>query len=107
MTKQIVRIVIWGSVAVAAAIVLYHYYATRKVNGLIDQANVLIDAGIATNKELGPEAERFLSRAISREFVDGTEHKTTGKPDPVKGAVAKKELALDRAKPEPCGCQER
>ena len=101
MTKQIVRIVIWGSVAIAVAIVSYRYYSTRKVNGLIHEANALIDEGIAKDEELGPEAKQFLSGAASRAFVGGAERKTTGKTSSVKGAVPKTELALDRAKSEP------
>ena len=72
MPKQTLRIVIWGSVAVAAAAVFYHNYATRKVNQLINEADVLIEEGDAKEHELGqevPEVVQFLFGAVPREYV--------------------------------------
>ena len=66
MTKQIVRIVIWGLVAVAVVVVAYINYAAGKVSGKIDEANAQIDEGRATSKELGSEADQFLSGALPK-----------------------------------------
>lgn len=100
MSSNIVRVVIWGSVAVAVAAVFYFRTANGKVNGLINEANALVDEGDAKRKEYGSETEQLLGGAIPREcFTQRTAKKTTAEDEFLNGP-APKELALDRAKLE-------
>jgi len=86
MSAKIVRIVVWGAVAIAVVVVLYIRYTTSKVNRIISEANALIDEGNAKEKELGPEANQFFMGVVPKAFfVNGT---------------APKDSVLDRAKLE-------
>jgi len=96
---KIVRIVVWGSVAIAAIVVLYIRYPTWKVNGAIKEANALIDDADAKRKELGSESEQLLltGRLAKTYFVKRDEH-AAGHEDEFVNADGSKDLVLDRAK---------
>ena len=68
MSTKIVRIVVWGSVAVAVVVVLYIRYTPTQVNRLIDEANDMIDEGDAKQKELGEGMQLSCSRTRSRKI---------------------------------------
>jgi len=51
--------VVWGSVAIAAIVVLCIRYKDWKVNGLISAANKFIDQGSDLKKGIGPDADQL------------------------------------------------
>jgi hypothetical protein len=62
-----VRIVVWGSLAIASVAVLYRYYATSKVNRLINESDALVEEGDAKGREIGPDFSQYLHGPISKE----------------------------------------
>jgi hypothetical protein len=56
----IIRIVVWGSVAIAAAIVLYVYFSRQRVNQCIQEANHLIDEGDDARKAITGDEYRII-----------------------------------------------
>ena len=97
---NIVRIVIWGAVAIAAAVVFYIHNTTATANKLVAEADALIAEGDAKQNELGMEGEQLLNGDVPAEFfVEAAERKTAGKNKSAAGP-AKPERVLDRAKLE-------
>ena len=97
---MIVRIVVWGSLAIAAVVVGYIRYTTSKVNGLINEANARIVEGDTKRKELGPEADQFFMGVVPKSFfIKRDEHATAGE-DEFLNSAGSKDMVLDRAKLE-------
>ena len=99
MSTKLVRIVVWGSLAVAVVVVSYIRYTTTKRNQLIDEANALIDEGDAKHKELGPEGDQLIYGFIPKDFfVASPDNKTPPEDEVILGAIPRKGFAVDRAK---------
>ncbi len=76
MSSKTVRIVIWGSVAVAVVVVSYLRFGTNfrlqignQQNELINDANALIDEGDATKRKLGSNVELLIGGAVPQELA--------------------------------------
>jgi len=97
---MIVRIVVWGSLAIAVVVVGYIRYTTSKVSGLINEANARIDEGDAKRRELGLDADQFFMGVVPKSFfIKRDEHATAGE-DEFLSSAGSKDLVLDRAKLE-------
>ena len=66
MNSQTVRIIVWGAVAVAVAVVSYIRYTAGKVSALAEEANVQVDEGENKLRELGPEANQLLCGPVPK-----------------------------------------
>ena len=87
MTAKIVRIVVWGSVAVAVAVVGYVCYASSRRDALMDDAEARIAEG---DKQL-----QNLVRATNRLSMDVPKG-LAGDPAKLEEAVAKNQDVLAR-----------
>ena len=95
--SNIVRIVIWGAVAIAAVVVLYYRFARTHASQAIADANALSDEGDDAEKKLGMNEQQLLRGYIPKAFyveqAASKAPKTTAAAD-----SAKKASPLDRAK---------
>ena len=79
MRSKIIRIVVWGAVAIAVVVVVYLRYTRMRVDRLIGEANDMIDEGEAKQKELGLEGNQLLSGSLTKDFLVASAAKTDPK----------------------------
>lgn len=101
MGSKIVRIVVWGAVAVAVVVVFYVRTSRMRVDRLIGEANALIEEGDNNEKQLGADGNLLLGGGMPKEiFVERASSPVASEDEFAGGTVPKKEVTVDRAKLE-------
>jgi hypothetical protein len=98
MGGKIVRIVVWGAVLIAVAVVGYIRFSRGRVNQAIDDANASIDAGDAELAKIKPSDLELADANIPSEFKVKRPAAPAGSEQEFAGGAASDELVLDRDK---------
>ncbi len=73
MSSKIVRIVIWGSVAIAVLVVLYIRNSRQQMDRAVTEANSLVDQCEVNRKKLESEAGELFRGSVPKELAGDRE----------------------------------